>query len=41
MNTPYPESIDYIGLILFQAAALASEQKEVSVKHLLQQYLNT
>lgn len=39
LNTPYPEPADHIGLILFQAAVLASEMREVAVNTLLSQHL--
>ncbi|HHN8349882.1 TPA: molecular chaperone TorD family protein [Morganella morganii] len=39
LNTPYPEPADHIGLILFQAAVLASEMRSAAVNTLLSQHL--
>ncbi|MGJ7206752.1 molecular chaperone TorD family protein [Morganella morganii] len=39
LKTPYPEPADHIGLILFQAAVLASEMRSAAVNTLLSQHL--
>lgn len=39
LKTPYPEPADHIGLILFQAAVLASEMRGTAVNTLLSQHL--
>ncbi len=41
LSTAYPEPADHIGLILFQAAVLASEMRAPAVNTLLSQHLLT
>lgn len=41
VNTPFPEPVDHIGLVLFQAAVLASENREAAVNELLTLHLKT
>lgn len=41
VNTPFPEPVDHIGLMLFQAAVLASEKREDAVDELLIHHLKT
>lgn len=39
VQTPFPEPVDHIGLMLFQAAVLASQQRESALTTLLTQHL--
>ncbi|MBG2801927.1 molecular chaperone TorD family protein [Proteus sp. WDL240414] len=41
VNTPFPEPVDHIGLMLFQAAVLASEKREDAVNELFSLHLTT
>lgn len=41
LNRHFPESIDHIGLVLFQVATLASKKREDAVNKLLTHHLNT
>lgn len=41
VRTQNPEPVDHIGLMLFQAAYLASQARENALKELLEKHLNT
>ncbi|MFW0929192.1 molecular chaperone TorD family protein [Providencia sp. VP23HZSY-1] len=41
VQTPYPEPSDHVGLMLFQAAVLASQVREEALKELLHEHLES